>query len=579
MFPSRAAWEEERAAILKAATDFQALRGQLSREPAALARVMSSLEALAARAQRLYVYAGFSFNVDTTDPAAAAMNDKALAVLGTVNAAVSFVNPELIAVGQETLSRWMTEDPRLSVYSHYVHDLFRRQAHVRSSEVEELLGALSDPFSTPSNTASVLVNADFRFPDGRTTAGGRVSVTQGLVDKHLESPDRAVRRSVWESYMGTHREFRNTLASNLAGSIKNNLFRTRSRRYDSTLEAALFSQEIPQEVFHNVISVFRENLPIWHRYFRLRRKVLKLSTLRHYDMWAPLSKRKVRMSFEKAVDLICRSLAPMGEEYVEVLRRGCLEDRWVDTEPRKGKRVGAFSWGSQGTLPFILMSFTGDVSSLSTLAHELGHSMHSWFSWKTQPFVYSEYSIFAAEVASNFHQNMVRAHLLGGEGERALQVPVLEEAMANYFRYFFIMPTLARFEWETHRTVEQGQALTAESMASLMADLLEEGYGGEVAVDRERDGMIWASFPHLFEDYYVYQYATGISGANALATRVLRGDLHAVERYLSFLKAGSSLYPLDALKAAGVDLTSPVPIREAFAAMNGSIARLEELVG
>jgi oligoendopeptidase F len=295
-------------------------------------------------------------------------------------------------------------------------------------------------------------------------------------------------------------------------------------------------------------------------------------------MWAPLARKQTRLSYERTIELICEGLAPMGAEYVETVRTGCLRDRWVDLLPNKGKRKGAFSGGSYGTLPFIMMSFTEDISSLSTLAHELGHSMHSFLTWKHQPYVYSSYSAFVAEVASNFHQALVRDSLLKGRADENLRIEVIEEGMANYFRYFFIMPTLARFELETHQSVEQGEPLTADYMMDLMTGLLAEAYGEGVGVEREREGLLWAAFPHLFMDYYVFQYETGIAGAQALAGRVLRGEENAVADYLGFLSAGSSLYPLDALARAGVDLSRPEPIQEAFASMGGLIDQLEELL-
>jgi oligoendopeptidase F len=269
----------------------------------------------------------------------------------------------------------------------------------------------------------------------------------------------------------------------------------------------------------------------------------------------------------------------MGEEYIEILRNGCFRDRWVDVYPNKGKEAGAFSFGAPGTLPFIMMSYSDTIYSLSTLAHELGHSVHSYLTWQTQPAVYGRYSLFVAEVASNFHQAMLRAYLLEQNHDPAFQISVIEEAMANFHRYFLIMPTLARFELEMHEAVERGEGLTADLMTDRLADLFAEAYGENLHIDRPRMGIQWARFGHLYYDYYVYQYATGISGAHALAKRILSGEKDAVGDYINFLKAGSSIYPLDVLKMAGVDLTQPGAVEETFSVMADMVDRLEKLTG
>jgi oligoendopeptidase F len=279
------------------------------------------------------------------------------------------------------------------------------------------------------------------------------------------------------------------------------------------------------------------------------------------------------------VEWIAAGMRPLGDEYVEALRRGTLEQRWVDVYPNKAKRSGAFSTGSPGTHPFILMSYTDDVFSLSTLAHELGHSLHSYYTWKYQPIVYGRYSLFVAEVASNFNQALVRDYLLRSMPDRDFQIAVLEEAMSNYHRYFFIMPTLARFELEIHERTERGEALTAQGLKQLMADLFREGYGDEVEMDEERVGITWAQFAtHLYSNFYVYQYTTGIAAANALASRVSAGEEGAVTAYLDFLKAGNAVYPLDALQAAGVDMRSPESVQRAFALLESYVDRLEQLL-
>jgi oligoendopeptidase F len=372
---------------------------------------------------------------------------------------------------------------------------------------------------------------------------------------------------------------KNTMANCMATGVKQNVFMARARHYPSALEAALTTNHIPVAVFHNLIETYRRNLPTWHRYWRARRQALGYDKLHVYDIKAPLTSKVQRVTFDQAITWIAEGMRPLGEEYVSVMRDGVLEQRWVDIYPNQGKRTGAFSSGAPGTHPFILMSYTDDLFSMSTLAHELGHSMHSYYTWQTQPLIYSDYSLFVAEVASNFNQALVRAHLLKANPDPDFQIALIEEAMANFHRYFFIMPTLARFELEIHQRIERGDALTADGMIALMSDLFREGYGDEVEIDAERIGITWGQFSsHLYANFYVYQYATGIAAAHALAEGVLAGSTTAVQNYLSFLKAGSSLYPLDALKLAGVDMTSPEAVEQTFGVLAQIVERLERLV-
>jgi len=581
VYASTEAWEKEVNQLMEDISKVKAYQGRLAEGPSVLLDALSAAHQLVARAQTAFMYAGFSYAVDATNQKSAGMRGKAQGMYGQVLSSVSFLQPEILAIGKDILDHWITQSSKLEVFQHSFDDLFRKQAHVRSAEVEELLGLASDPLSGPQNSTSMLTNADFKFKPIKDSKAKVIDVTQGNYDTQLmHLADRKARKAAYQTYMDKYVEHKNTLASNLAHSIKSNVFYMQARKHENTLAASLFDLNIPTDVFYNLINTFKKNLPVWHRYFEIRRKVLGLKKFSYYDMWAPISKKNAKVPFEKAVDLICESLAPMGKEYVETVRKGCLKDRWVDIYPNQGKGHGAFSWGAQGTHPFIMMSYTDEITSMSTLAHELGHSMHSYLTWKNQPFVYTDYSLFVAEVASNFHQAMMRGHLLNSIKDKNFQLGLIEEAVGgNFFRYFFQMPTLARFELETHQRAERGEPLTADSMIDLMADLFAEGFGPNFDMDRERVGMTWATFGHLFSDYYVYAYATGISGANALAGRILRGEPNAVENYLGFLKSGSSDYSLNVLKKAGVDLTTPTAVEETFAVMESYIDRMEKLVG
>jgi oligoendopeptidase F len=424
------------------------------------------------------------------------------------------------------------------------------------------------------------VDTDLTFGPAHSSEGADIEPAQGNISALLSDPDRETRRTAWESYADAHLAVKHTLANCLSAGVKQDVFFTRARRYPSSLEAALEPNSIPIQVFYNLIETYKKHLPTWHRYWKVRRAALGYEKLHVYDIKAPLTSREESVPYMQAVEWITKGMRPLGDEYVEALRRGATTERWVDVYPNQHKTSGAYSTGWPGTHPFILMSYTDDIFSMSTLAHELGHSMHSYFSTRDQPFIYAHYGLFVAEVASNFNQAMVRAYLLKEHPDPEFQIMLIEEAMSNFHRYFFIMPTLARFELEIHERVEQGGALTADDLMSLMTELFREGYGGEVEIDEDRIGITWGQFPnHLYANFYVYQYATGISGAHALAEGILHGESGAAERYLSFLRAGGSLFPLDALRLAGVDMTSTEPVERAFGVMSGMIDQLEDLVG
>ncbi len=580
VFKSPEAWEKELKQITENISKIKPYQGRLAESPSVLLETLGVAYDLVSRVQIAFMYAGFAYAVDTTNQEAAGMRGRAQGLYGQVLSAVSFLQPEILAIGKDKLEEWMNQSEKLAMYKHSFDDLFRKQAHVRSAEVEELLGLVSDPLQGPSSSTSMLTNADFKFKPTKDSKGNVIDVAQGTISNLMHNPDRKARRIAYENYMDKYIEYKNTLAANLTHSIKANVFYMRVRKHESSLAASLYDLNIPTDVFYNLIDTFKKNLPVWHRYFEVRRKALGLKKLAYYDMWAPITKKKAKVPFERGVELICESLAPMGKDYVETVRKGVLKDRWVDVYPNQGKAEGAFSWGSQGTHPFINMSYTDEVTSMSTLAHELGHSMHSYLTWKNQSFVYTDYSLFVAEVASNFHQAMMRGHLLNSVKDKNFQLALIEEAVGgNFFRYFFQMPTLARFELETHQRIERGESLTPDSMIDLMADLFAEGFGPNFDMDRERVGMTWSTFGHLFSDYYVYAYATGISAAHSLAGGILRGEPNSVENYLDFLKSGSSDYSLNVLKKAGVDMTSPKAVEDTFAVMEGYIDRLEKLVG
>ena len=578
IFDSLEEWEVAYREARECLAEIEVFAGRLAESAQTLAQCLDVWQEVMRLVEQVAVYASLASSVDVSDQEAAARAGQAQSLMAQAAAAASFIRPELAAVGFETLRTWLDQEPDLAIFAHYVDDLERQRDHVRPVDVEEVLALATDPLVGVPSTYGMLTNADLPFEPARDSDGVEMEVGQSSIDDLVTHHDREARRTAWNHYADGYLAFQNTLAGLQTTGLKRDVFNARARRYPSSLEASLFPNSIPTEVFHNLIAVFKANLPTWHRYWRVRRQALGYEALHVYDLKAPLAEVKVDVPYGQAVEWICAGLEPLGDEYISAVRRGCWDDRWVDRARNRGKRQGAFSSGVYDTQPFILMSYADDVFSLSTLAHELGHSMHSYLTRKRQPYVYGRYSLFVAEVASNFHQAMVRDYLFRTQEDPGFQLALIDETMSNFHRYFFIMPTLARFELEMHERVERGAPVNASSMTDLTAGLFREGYGDEVVFDHDRIGIAWAQFAHMYMNFYVYQYATGISGAHALAGRVLSGDPGAAEAYRDFLSAGGSVYALDALEAAGVDLTTPEPVERAFAAMGEVVDRLEGLV-
>jgi oligoendopeptidase F len=579
IFPSVDAWEAALKQVEDDLPKLETYQGKLGSNPETTLEYLNLAQEITILAMKVIVYSGLDQSADMVDPDKAARAGQGRGLMAKLSTVRAFEEPELMAIGFETLKGWAQDIPEFSIYQQYLDNLERQAAHVRSSEVEEILAMVSGPlpYSTPPFYAA-LINTELPFKLAVSSEGVEMEIGQSSITALITHEDREVRRTAFENYAEAYLQFKNTIAGIQMQALQRDVFRSRSRRYDSSLSASLSPNNIPEEVFHNLIEVFKKNLPTWHKYWRVRKQALGYEKFGVYDIKAPLTKSKVQVPFEQAVEWICEGMAPLGDEYVSTLRKGCLEERWVDRALNRGKRQGAFSWGSYGTQPFIMMSYADDVFSLSTLAHELGHSMHSYYTRKYQPFIYGRYSLFVAEVASNFNQAMVRDYLFQTQTDPAFQLALIEEAMSNFHRYFFIMPTLARWELDVHQRVEKSGPTNAKIFTDRCAELFMEGYGEEVDYDHDQIGITWAQFGHMYMNFYVYQYATGISGAHALVDRVNAGGASAAEAYIDFLKAGSSVYPLDALKSAGVDLTHPEPVEKAFGVLADIVDRLEKLV-
>ncbi|GAA5439927.1 oligoendopeptidase F [Deinococcus caeni] len=574
LYATPEAWDADEAGI---AAGVDALAGHAGRlgTPEGLLAYLGAADEVELRLTRFMSYAGMTASVDGRDAVAAARRDRASGLGARYGSVTAFYRPELLALDEETVRGWL-DRPDFADQRVRLERILRGKPHVRSAEVEELLGAVQAPFASERGIHPTLANMDLRFG----TAGGE-KITQGNVDRLTSHPDREVRREAWENYADAHLAAQHSQAAMYATNIRQSVFLARARRYPDAITASLAPDRIPTDVVTTLLDTYRANTPIWHRYWRVRREWLGLNELREFDVKAALVEPR-QVSYGQAVDWICQGMAPLGEAYVTDMRAGLTTERWVDYAENDGKRQGAYSNGGGRVKPFIFMTWNGTMNSYSTLAHEIGHSMHSLLSMREHPYSVPRYTLFHAEVASNFDQAMVRAHLLKQareSGDTTFEVQIIEEALSNFHRYFFIMPTLAAFELEAYRRVEAGGTLSAPDLNTLTADLLAQGYGDGVTMDRERSGSLWAQFStHLYANFYAYQYATGISAAHQLL-ETFAGDPDAArENYLRFLRSGGSLDPIDALREAGVDMLSPAPVQATFRTLEGYVARLEELL-
>jgi oligoendopeptidase F len=580
LFSSKEAWESELEALTASAPKLASFSGRLGESGPVLLEALTHRYELYARAHRATMFASLQSSTEATNPEFSSMESQARMVFAGLAAAGAFFEPELLTLEPKVLEAFMLNTPGLETYRHFFDDLQSQKPHIRSAEIESLLAEAGDPLNTPYVASNAATQADMTF-ESITNAGSSLAVSHSSIGELLVHDEKTVRKAAWESYADGHLKFQNTLGATLQGSVKAYVFETRVRNYANSLERSLAQNHIPVPVFENLLETFKANLPTWHRFWALRKKAFGGTLPTHdvplYDSLAPLVPSP-KITYREACELICKGMASLGAEYVDPMRRGLLEDRWVDYAQNQGKGSGAYSSGGPGSIPFIFMSWSDDLFAMSTLTHEIGHSMHTYFTGQTQPIVYNHYSLFVAEVASNFNQAMVRAMLLRENTDPKYKLAVLEEAFANFHRYLFVMPTLARLERELYARLEVGKAISAPWLSERVVELFSEGYGGHVEIDAERLGSGWMNFGHLYAPFYVYQYATGIAAANALAKDVFEQSEPAAKRYLDFLKSGSSVYPLEALKIAGIDMNSPEPVERGFAVLKSMVDELERLI-
>lgn len=577
IFPTDDAWEEEFKQVKALIPKLGEYKGRLGESPEVLYEALQYQDDVSMRLGKLYTYAHMRYDQDTTNSFYQGLDARAKSLYSEASSAMAFIVPEILAIDEAVLRSFLEQYEPLRLYAHALDEITRQRPHVLSAEEEAILAQAAEVMQATSDTFSALNNADLTFPTIIDENGEEVEVTHGRFIRFLESTDRRVRRDVFHAVYHTYEKFQNTFASTLAGTVKKHNFFARVRRYESARQAALDANNIPESVYDNLIATVHEHLPLLHRYVRLRKQVLGLDELHMYDLYTPLVQDvKMDVTYEEAKQYMLDGLAPLGEEYVAIVKEG-LDNRWVDVRENKGKRSGAYSSGAYGTHPYILLNWQDNVHNLFTLVHEFGHSVHSYYTRKTQPYPYAHYSIFVAEVASTCNEALLNDHLLKTIDDEKKRLYLLNHYLEGFRGTVFRQTMFAEFEHLIHLKAQQGEALTAETLTSLYYDLNKKYFGDEIVVDQEI-GLEWSRIPHFYYNYYVYQYATGFSAATALSKQILEEGEPAVKRYIDFLKAGSSDYPIEVLKKAGVDMTSAEPIRQACQVFAEKLDEMEQLL-
>ncbi len=570
-------WEKEFESLKGKLPEFKQYQGKVNESSDTLYNLLKLQDNVSERLGKLYTYAHMRYDQDTTNSLYQALNAKAENILTQASSAMSFIVPEILSLDEDKLKTFVEENPELKQYEHTLNEINRQRPHVLSEKEEELLAEVSEVTDNPSQTFGMLNNADLTFPSIKDEDGNEVDLTHGRYINFLESDDPRVRKEAFKAMYETFGSFKNTFASTLSGAVKKNNFYAKIRKYDSARQAALDNNNIPEEVYDNLVSAVNERLPLLHRYVELRKRVLKLDELHMYDLYTPLVKDiSMKIPYEEAQETVLKGLAPLGEEYVNTIREG-YKDRWIDVDENKGKRSGAYSSGAYGTNPYILLNWQDNLNNLFTLAHELGHSMHSYYSRNNQPFRYGNYSIFVAEVASTCNEALLNEYLIQNTEDEKEKLFLLNHFLEGFRGTVFRQTMFAEFEHDIHTHMQNGEALTADKLTEMYYELNKKYFGDELVIDEEI-GLEWARIPHFYYNYYVYQYATGYSAATSLASQILKEEQPAVERYLEFLKAGSSDYPIEVLKKAGVDMTSKKPILDALRVFEDKLSEMESLL-
>ena len=569
-------WEADFTRLKEHLPELSAYEGRLGESAQTLLSMQRLCDKMNMLAEKVYVYANQRLHENTDNAVYQNLASRAQSLLVEMSERTSYIEPEIMELPEGTIEKYLQENGELRVYGQYFENMIRQKAHVLPGEMEKLLASAGELAESPKDIFSMFNNADIRFPKITGEDDTDVEVTHGRFISLLQSKDQRVRKDAFEALYGVYEKFRNTLAATYRANVKQEVFFARARRYGSDLEAALDGSHIPVSVYDNLIHVVHEHLPLMHRYVKIRKKLLGLDELHMYDLYTPMTENSgEHFSFEDAKKTVLEGLAPMGEEYLSHLKDG-FEHGWIDVYENQGKRSGAYSWGAYGTHPYVLLNYQGTLNDVFTLAHEMGHALHSWYSDETQPYIYAGYRIFVAEVASTCNEALLIHHLLKKAKDPKNKAYLINYFLEQFRTTLYRQTMFAEFEKITHGLQEAGEALTAERLCSIYYDLNKAYFGEDICIDWQIE-MEWARIPHFYTPFYVYQYATGFSAAIALSGKILREGEAAVEQYKKFLKGGSSMYPLELLRLAGVDMEQKKPVEDALQVFSEYLDEMERL--
>lgn len=570
-------WEKAYVNVQSAIKDIQEYKGNLFDSSNVFKQAVELELELSRNVSRLFTYAKMKQDENTQIADYQAMTSRAESLSFEVEEATAFMTTELLANEYSVIEEYMNEDADLKLYEKYFKDLFKKKVHILSESEEKLLAQMGEVGSVAQNAFGMLNNADLKFPIVEDSNGEKIQLSHGSFVPTLESSDRLLRKNAFEAYYKVYEDHKNVYAAMLSGNVKKDIFYSKARKFDTARQAALFENDIPESVYDHLIEAVHKKLPAMHKYMNIRKKALKVEELHMYDIYTPIVENtEIEVSYEEAKDLAIKALKPLGDRYIDVVEKS-FSDKWIDVYENKGKRSGAYSWGSYDSKPYMLLNYHNTLDNAFTLVHEMGHSLHSYLTRKNQPYVYGNYSIFVAEVASTTNEALLNHYLIKNEEDPKKKLFILNHYLEQFRGTIYRQTMFAEFERDIHTMVENGEALTEEVLSNHYIELNKKYYGNEMISD-ESIRLEWARIPHFYYNFYVYQYATGFSAAIALSQRIIEEGEVAVSDYLEFLKAGSSQSPIDILKKAGADMLSSEPVENALNLFSDLVDEFERLL-